>query len=127
MMVAHRKEPRWIEDENGCWVWQLSLRHGYPVVKLRGKTEDMRHVMWAAKFGRIPEGMQLAACERLTHCVNPEHMEVLSPAEKARRADIGGWNRRKTHCPKGHRYEVHGYTTKAGGRDCLACDRKEEA
>jgi HNH endonuclease len=86
-----RKSPKhlieWMGYETACWTWQLATdRDGY------GKTQDStgRRVLahrlyYELNSGRIPPGRQIDHLCRVRHCVNPEHMEIVSGAENSRR------------------------------------------
>lgn len=53
--------------------------------------------------GKIPEGLDIDHLCRNRQCVNPEHMEPVTPRENTIRGDtIPAHNLKKTHCPKGH-------------------------
>jgi hypothetical protein len=50
--------------------------------------EEMAHrAAWVRKNGTIPSGMFLDHLCRVRHCVNPDHLEIVSHAENVRRGD----------------------------------------
>jgi hypothetical protein len=58
-------------------------------------------------------------------CVNPDHLEAVTPRENYLRG-ISPWavNARKTHCPAGHPYDENNtYVNSKGCRVCRACRR----
>lgn len=82
--------PRWIEDANGCWVWQRRANNeGYAVgsfVSHGGKASDLAHrAIYEQRVGKIPDGMELDHLCFVTMCVNPGHMEIVTPEENLRR------------------------------------------
>lgn len=111
---------------SGCWIWQGatggSSTHRYGVAVLDGKLRlvhrHMYHVFVAPlEFipGQRTESHVHHEC-RVTRCVNPDHLKLLSVAEH-----IGQWHRDKTHCPAGHPYAEHEYERPTGARDCRKC------
>ena len=75
----------------------------------------------------IPKGMHTDHLCRIPLCVNPDHLEVVTPRENTMRGLIGNpltnggaiFNRQKTHCRNGHPYEGSNLSlTKEGHRVC---------
>lgn len=75
--------------------------------------------------GKIRKGMQLDHLCRIRHCVNPNHLEVVTPRENILRGfGEGAKNKRKTKCIRGH--EFAGKNLKIdtlGKRVCMKCKR----
>lgn len=119
-------------DKNGpggCWLWT-----GYVDTKGYGRFHVRPvGVIGAHRFayellvGPIPAGLDLDhvyawGC-RHRNCVNPEHLEPVTPEENTLRStNPAATNARKTHCPQGHPYDaVNTYTASDGKRSCKAC------
>lgn len=75
--------PQYVEDENGCWVWQrVRDRHGYGRThRESGKTALAHRVYYERLVGPIPDGLQLDHLCRNHACVNPEHLEPVTNRE----------------------------------------------
>lgn len=72
-----RKGPRWVEDENGCWLWQWGTSAiGYP-------SQGQRRALYLLRGGPCPRGMQLHHHCATRLCVNPDHQSPLTTMQHA--------------------------------------------
>lgn len=121
---------RW--DPDHCWVWRgTRAGNGYPVAySPRDKTTTWAHRLSYELFvGPIPRGLTIDHLCRNKVCVNPKHLEAVTIRENILRGHgLAAMNARKTHCPKGHPYDIgNTYLTKAGTRQCRKCVRARVA
>jgi hypothetical protein len=79
---------RTVEDpDKGCWIWARSLnRTGYnnviPWPRYLGGDGKPRHghaLAYLATKGAVPEGLELDHLCRDRRCVNPWHLEAVTP------------------------------------------------
>lgn len=78
---------RYVENENGCWVWQGSTgRHGYGSVKYKGKTVGAHRVSYILTYGQIPEGLVIDHLCSNKPCINPLHLEAVAHKVNLQRA-----------------------------------------
>jgi hypothetical protein len=89
------KEVRYLAEDRGfkseCWIWQLktTTKTGYGVVRVGGKDLLAHRWHYEQVNGPIPVGLQIDHLCRVRDCVNPDHMQVVSPQENTRRSLAG--------------------------------------
>ena len=109
-----------IEAETGCWLWtgwtnQAATPYGR--VSINGVKVYAHRASHAAFVGPIPDGHEVDHLCQSSLCVNPEHLEAVSPKENRDRV-----TRRRTHCKRGHEFtEENTYWVRPGARACRAC------
>ncbi len=91
-------------ESSGCWVWDASkLPTGYGRFSWRGVASYAHRVAFTELSGPIDKGLDCDHLCRRPECVNPAHIEPVTPRENVLRG-VGpaAVNHRKTHCPYGH-------------------------
>jgi hypothetical protein len=96
--------------------------------RVEGKLRAVHHVTLELFRGLVvPAGMVVDHLCRVRNCVNPEHLEVVTPAENNRRGAL------VTHCKRGHLMDgdnLYFYVHTSSGRTqraCRACARLRQA
>lgn len=117
----------------GCWEWTgHRTQGGYGVTRGTSRRRTTAHrVVYEALVGPIPDGYQVDHLCGNPPCVNPAHLEPVTPRENVLRGDtIVAANARKTHCPQGHAYtpdNIYEWKGYPGTRQCLTCRRASTA
>lgn len=122
-----------IDRVTGCWNWLGSLDPKYGLTWYKGRHEKVHRLLYAWLIEPLPmghEGRKVAQLDhavcRNTRCCNPLHMELVTQWENTKRGNgPTAKNVRKTHCPKGHKYDaVWRKGPGKKGRYCRTCDRE---
>jgi hypothetical protein len=120
-----------VEASNGCWEWTAGrFRNGYAHSSLKGAPSDLAHrVTYVTLVASVPEKLCLDHLCRNRICVNPAHLEVVSPKENIRRAP----HFHPAHCKHGHEYTPNNTWTHARKGDgriirmCRICNAANKA
>jgi hypothetical protein len=119
--------PDYRPDLGPCWIWTAAqFRHGYGNF---GNPLGVRSTVLAHKLayedehGPVADGLHLDHLCRVPACLNPAHLEPVTPRENALRG-IGptAINATKERCPQGHEYD---YRYPDGRRGCKTCSNEQ--
>ena len=113
--------------DHGCWTFN-GFRDdlGYGRIWNLGGSQPVHRAIFEALHGQIPAGMVCDHRCRNTSCCNPDHLDVVTHGENARRGIAGKVNGERfaarTHCQYGHELTLDNmYRTKEGRRKCRIC------
>lgn len=111
----------------GCWEWMGDTNVGYGRIAARSgftvsRTKLAHRIAFELLVGPIQPGLHLDHLCRNTVCVNPEHLEPVTPDENTKRGLHGVL---RTHCRFGHELTVANTYVRPsdGSRKCRECSR----
>lgn len=127
----HLPERFWskVAKTETCWLWKGANNGRYGRFAVSHSDVQYAHrVMYEANNGSIPNGLQIDHLCRNTICVNPSHLEAVTPRENVlRSSSVASVRARITQCPSGHPYDqANTHTSKLNQRHCRLCRRNRE-
>lgn len=130
--VLQDVEPRFwaaitMEPNCGCWLWMAGTTRGYGVISHNRKKKYAHRLAHELFKGPIPNGYQIDHLCRVIACVNPAHLEAVSPKTNVLRSEAPTAKfARRTHCERGHPLSGKNLLTYAGVRVCRTCKIERE-
>lgn len=117
--------------ESGCWEWVAEKSpHGYGQFWNGERLVRPHRWLYAYLYGDIAAGMVLDHLCRNPPCVNPGHMEPVTPSENARRGLKGSLKPPapvREVCGRGHSLAEYGHQRwgrPVGQMECRECRRQ---
>ena len=106
-----------------CWLFRGSpIKGDYRMFTIAKKSYYAHRWAYLYFVGEIPMGLEIDHLCRVHSCVNPDHLEAVTPQENVRRSQNPcGINARKTLAKCGHPFNA---ITSQGGRCCRECRRE---
>lgn len=112
----------------GCWLWTQGVQHhGHAQFRFNGKNIPAHRFSYELMVGPVPAGLVLDHLCSTPACVNPTHLEPVTPRENAMRSRMVKVATAKTHCPRGHEYNDENTQLINNRRFCRACKREKIA
>ena len=127
-----------VNPETGCWEWTASRnRKGYGRFGMNRRNVLAHRAAYEHWVGPLPQWvgskppeLQLDHLCKVRHCVNPDHLELVTHREHVMRGDSPDLTRVRfaaiTHCPQGHEYtQDNTFIRMRGGytsRKCRECE-----
>lgn len=94
--MRRKSDVDWIEDENGCWIWQLGLyTPGYGIAwDSVAKNNRGAHILaWERENGPVPDGLHVRHTCDVRACVRPSHLVIGTRSDNMQDMyERGRWN-----------------------------------
>lgn len=113
------------KQTDGCWHWTGTRdQDGYGVLRAH-KQRNIRAHRFAYELivGPVGDGLVMDHLCRVRHCVNPEHLEPVTPRENV----VRGEPKQRPHCANGHERTPENVRIRPdGARACRVCERERQ-
>jgi hypothetical protein len=125
--------PEWSKNvavTDDCWNWTGHvMSSGYGRLKRNGHSTLAHVLVYETLIGPVPDGLELHHRCQNKKCCNPWHLEPVTRSQHIRIEPRGNGRDVRTHCPRGHPYDLinTGWNARKKGkpfRYCKECNRQ---
>lgn len=118
-----------VDEATGCWIWQGQInRTGYGTVRFNNKTTTAHRAYYDYYVQPVPAELQVDHLCKVRACINPAHMEIVTPIENNLRSDNPISQVMLTNiCKRGHVLTSDNVYRQGRGRACIECRKVRAA
>lgn len=108
-----------------CWLWRPKRPEQYSMISIKGLYYSTHRVFYALFVAQPHPSQHCDHLCRIPSCVNPAHLEAVTPKENYMRGvSRASLNAKKTHCLRGHPLSGENLKIESNGqRECRECKR----
>lgn len=120
-----------VDIATGCWIWRGSFlqKSGYGRIKVKGRDYVAHRFIYERYVEPVPKELQLDHLCRVRLCVNPQHLEPVTPYENQLRGST--FTKKFSEsltCSRGHeKIPENIFLRKDGRYRCKLCKRLKES
>lgn len=118
--------PKYVNKTDTCWLWTGSNNGRYGSFKMYYRKQVLAHrASYMMYVGKIPEGLTINHMCRVTLCVRPDHLELMTLKDNVLAGNTrAAANKAKTECDNGHEFDIgNTYWRPNGSRSCKMCTK----
>jgi len=121
-----------VDTSGECWIWKRAKNKntGYGNLSLgQGKSALAHRFAYELYYQRIDTALQVDHLCKNTLCVNPLHLELVTPRVNNLRSNSrSSMQAKQTHCVWGHKFDVpNTYLDSRNRRHCRECRSRRMA
>lgn len=117
-----------VEKTELCWLWTAGLQKDYGAFHMNGRMRPAHRVIYEHIYGEIEKGLEIDHVCFTKNCVNPMHLEAVTPSVNTRRGIKNAGlvsqlykSRKVEYCSNGHKRTMGNTYINGKTKVCRVC------